>query len=168
MTLVYGELYLEVFNVLCSYDLFWIKTWFWCGGVIVMPWCWAVMCCDVLCSDVLWCVVFCAPDRTGPGSRLSCAYHLVPAPPSSAGSSSSHGSGPAQYVLTTDRDEVKADVIHDRWREEWVVLSLLYRTLLCFVMRCAEMWCDVMWCDVPMLHAAHHWCSRIWYMYVYS
>jgi hypothetical protein len=48
------------------------------------------------------------------GLRLSCAYHLVPAPPSSAGSSSSHGSGPAQYVLTTDRDEVKADVIHDR------------------------------------------------------
>jgi hypothetical protein len=43
--------------------------------------------------------------------RLSCAYHLVP---SEVGGGAKQGSSAAQYVLTTDHDEVKADVIHDR------------------------------------------------------
>jgi hypothetical protein len=48
--------------------------------------------------------------------RLSCAYHLVPASTSlECHTSSSSSSCVAQYILSTNNDEVKADVIHDRY-----------------------------------------------------
>lgn len=54
-------------------------------------------------------------EKNDSGLRLSCAYHLVPeGATGGAAVSGSQGTSAAQYVLTTDHDEVKADVVHDR------------------------------------------------------